>query len=77
MQTPNGQNKFDNKPSLQHVEQEFIENLRLHGIDQIATSLQMIHDMALYHSDCSINDREKIALYDLKVLWEGVLGLEG
>ncbi|MDR6806041.1 hypothetical protein J2Y45_003233 [Dyadobacter sp. BE34] len=31
----------------------------------------MIHDLALYHSDVPLDQVEKSALFDLKVLWEG------
>jgi hypothetical protein len=32
----------------------------------------MIHDLALYHSDIPFDQAEKSALFDLKVLWEGL-----
>jgi hypothetical protein len=38
---------------------------------ELAHSLKMIHDLALYHSDISFDTAEKSALFDLKVLWEG------
>jgi len=35
---------------------------------ELAEELMLIHDIALYHSDYSINEEEKTALYQLKHL---------
>lgn len=32
----------------------------------------MIHDLALYHSDIPLDQAQKSALFDLKLLWEGL-----
>jgi hypothetical protein len=32
----------------------------------------MIHYLTLYHSDLALETGEKSALFDLKVLWEGL-----
>jgi len=35
---------------------------------ELAEELMVIHDIALYQSDCSIEEKEKTALYQLKQL---------
>ena len=50
---------------------EFLEYLRFYGLGQLSSSLRLIHDLALYHSDMPFNEPEKSALFDMKVLWEG------
>lgn len=51
---------------------EFIEFVLFYGASELSKSLRMVHDMALYHSDISINADEKRALFGVKCLWEGV-----
>ena len=58
--------------SLNSVEQEFIGNLKFQGIEELIKSLKMIHDFALYHTDLCFDTEEKIALFNLKFLWEGL-----
>ena len=50
---------------------EFWYLVESQGCKELAHSLRMIHDLALYHSDVPFNAEEKSALFDLKVLWEG------
>jgi hypothetical protein len=57
-------------------EEEFIQFVKFHGIEQLAQSLRMIHDLALYHTDTPFDAEEKTALFDLKVLWEGLERME-
>jgi len=84
MQTPNGQtaclngnhvesvNGSEILKSLNPIEQEFIGNLKFQGIEELIESLKMIHDFALYHTDLCLDTPEKIALFNLKFLWEGL-----
>ena len=58
--------------SLNSVEQEFIDNLKFQGIEELVNSLKMTHDFALYHTDLCFDTEEKIALFNLKFLWEGL-----
>ncbi|PZO29553.1 MAG: hypothetical protein DCE86_10840 [Flavobacteriaceae bacterium] len=51
---------------------EFIEFVLFYGTSELSKSLKLVHDMALYHSDISINADEKRALFGVKCLWEGV-----
>jgi hypothetical protein len=51
---------------------EFIEFVLFYGASELSKSLKLVHDMALYHSDISINAEEKRALFSVKCLWEGV-----
>lgn len=58
--------------SINSVEQEFIDDLKFQGIEELISSLKMIHDFALYHTDLCFDTPEKIALFNLKFLWEGL-----
>ncbi|WP_299557204.1 hypothetical protein [Seonamhaeicola sp.] len=53
-------------------EKEFVDNLKLHGIEEVITSLKKIHDLALYNTNVCFNTDEKQALFNLKLLWEGL-----
>ncbi|GAA0894126.1 hypothetical protein GCM10009122_38060 [Fulvivirga kasyanovii] len=55
---------------LTPTEQEFISCIKFLGIDELIFSLKMTHNLALYHTDLSIDQEEKNALFNLKVLWE-------
>ncbi|WP_109831122.1 hypothetical protein [Reichenbachiella versicolor] len=57
---------------LNSIEQEFIGNLKFHGIEELIESLKMVHDFALYHTDLCFDTPEKTALFNLKFLWEGL-----
>ena len=48
----------------------FIDFILFHGVLELSKSLKLIHDLALYHSDISLDTSEKSALFDLKILWE-------
>ncbi|MEH6659920.1 hypothetical protein [Leeuwenhoekiella marinoflava] len=50
----------------------FLAALQFHGFADLAASLHCIHDLALYHSQIPFDEAEKSALYDLKLLWEGL-----
>ncbi|GGM82812.1 hypothetical protein GCM10010967_13140 [Dyadobacter beijingensis] len=50
---------------------EFWYLVESQGCKELAHSLRMVHDLALYHSDIPFDTAEKSALFDLKVLWEG------
>lgn len=54
---------------------EFIEFVLFYGASELSKSLKLVHDMALYHSDISINAGEKGFLYNLKLLWEAIEGI--
>ena len=86
MQTPNGQSPcLDILPasatndtrkvskinkSLSPAQAEFLDFIMFHGITELSKSLKLIHDLALYHSDIPIDEVEKSALFDLKILLE-------
>ena len=53
-------------------EKDFFEHIKLHGIDEFIHALKMIHDFALYHTDLCFDTDEKDALYNLKILWQGL-----
>jgi len=56
---------------LTESQAEFWYLVECQGCNELAHSLKMIHDLALYHTDVPIDMAEKSALYDVKVLWEG------
>lgn len=47
------------------AEIKLFERINLHRPGALANSLQFVHDLALYHSDISINTDEKNMLYDV------------
>ncbi|GAB5525409.1 MAG: hypothetical protein Roseis2KO_32810 [Roseivirga sp.] len=57
-------------------EDDFIQTLQVHGFHEMAGSLKLVHDIALYHSDYPIETGEKSALNDLRVIWEGLSELK-
>ena len=57
--------------SMTQAQADFFDLIFFHGISELATSLRMMHDLALYHSDVPFDRTEKNALFDLKLLWEG------
>ena len=57
---------------LNTSESEFLDFVKFHGIEVFVSSLKMIHDFALYHTDLCFVTEEKNALFNLKILWEGL-----
>ncbi len=57
---------------LNASEAEFLDFVKFHGIDELIKSLKMVHDFALYHTDLCLDTQEKNALFNLKILWEGL-----
>ncbi|WP_439582041.1 hypothetical protein [Dyadobacter bucti] len=58
--------------TITSAEADILYLIDTQGSRELARSLRMIHDMALYHSDISFDEPQKSALYDLKLLWEGL-----
>ncbi len=46
----------------------FLNFLEEYGAKELIESLRAVHDIALYHSELSINQREKGELFDVKLL---------
>jgi len=69
--TSDARNVSKVKVLLTPSQHEFIDFVLFSGVRELSNSLKMIHDLALYHSDIPVNDAEKGALYNLKLLWEG------
>jgi hypothetical protein len=57
---------------LTQSQAEFWYLVECQGSRELAHSLKMVHDLALYHSDIPFDTAEKSALFDVKVLWEGL-----
>ena len=92
MQTSNGLGVDSNKHSvnptndarhalnvstpLTQSQAEFWYLVECQGYKELAQSLRMVHDLALYHSDVPFDKAEKSALFDVKVLWEGFEKME-
>ena len=62
--------------SLTPSQAEFIDLIMCHDVLELSRSLKLIHDFALYHTDIPFDEEEKSALYNLKVLWEGLEQME-
>ncbi|TLV02912.1 hypothetical protein [Dyadobacter luticola] len=56
---------------LTQSQAEFLYLIGCQGYRELSQSLQLVHDLALYHSNIPFGDSEKAALFDLKLLWEG------
>ena len=77
MQTPNGQSPEN--PSLNEdsviMSEPLIQSLRdlILSFDhrEMAEALRLVHDITLYSSDITLEEKEKSALFQLKILWEG------
>ncbi|TLV01341.1 hypothetical protein [Dyadobacter luticola] len=50
---------------------EFWYLIECQGCKELAHSLKMVHDLALYHSDVPFDTAEKSALFDVNLLVEG------
>jgi hypothetical protein len=86
MQTPNGQSVRLNSHSVRttsnarnaskiHLtvtpaQAEFVRFFSENEIPVFSDSLKLAHDLVLYHTDVVLDDEEKLALYNLKQLWE-------
>jgi hypothetical protein len=56
---------------LTHSQAEFWYLIECQGYKELAHSLKMVHDLALYHSDVPFDTAEKSALFDVNLLVEG------
>ncbi len=81
MQTPNGQcacldgHSENTTVDTRHVSKaqlRFLDYIRFHREEELSKSLKLIHDLSLYHSDVPFDKSERAALFDLKILWEGL-----
>ena len=64
------QNAPQAKKNLKDAQEEFLAFITFHGIEELCQSLQLIHDLALYHSYICFDNHEKSALYNVKILSE-------
>ncbi|WP_031530886.1 hypothetical protein [Dyadobacter crusticola] len=56
---------------------EFWYLIECQGCKELAHSLKMVHDLALYHSDVPFDTAEKSALFDVNLLVEGFQKMAG
>jgi hypothetical protein len=70
-------NALKTKISLSPPQAELIDFILFHGASGLSNSLKIIHDLALYHSDVPFDKAEKVALFDLKLLWEQLEQMDG
>ena len=47
---------------------ELLKLIYFHGAREMARSLKLVHNIALYHSDFPLDDKEKSSLYDVITL---------
>ena len=77
MQTPNGQPCEVSSQTSESVimSESLIQSLRdlILSFDhkEMAEALRLVHDITLYFSDIILEEKEKSALFQLKILWEG------
>ena len=78
MQTPKGQprEKCSSQPTDPVImPEDLIASLRelILSFDhrEMAEALRLVHDTTLYFSDITLEEKEKSALFQLKILWEG------
>ncbi len=67
--------EFDGSKHLKFVtvpEKKLVEDIKFHGIEEFIKSLKMIHDFALYNTNLCFDTDDKNALFNLKILWEGL-----
>ena len=55
----------------------YSQGLKSQGCKELAHSLKMVHDLALYHSDIPFDTAEKSALFDVNLLVEGFQRMAG
>jgi hypothetical protein len=70
--TNDARHALDVGAPLTQRQADFLYIVDCQGCRELSQSLKMIHDLALYHSDIPFDQAEKSALFDLKVLWEGL-----
>ena len=70
--TNDARHALDVGAPLTQSQADFLYIVDCQGCRELSQSLKMIHDLALYHSDIPFDQAEKSALFDLKVLWEGL-----
>ena len=70
------QNLHQTQKSLKEAREEFLAFIIFHGVEELCQSLQLIHDLALYHSYTCFDNHEKSALYNVKILSEQLALLE-
>ncbi|WP_439558117.1 hypothetical protein [Dyadobacter sp.] len=64
--------RYASNPStmLTKSQAEFWYAIECQGYKELAHSLKMVHDLALYHSDVPFDKAEKSALFDVNLLVE-------
>jgi hypothetical protein len=62
---------------LTQSQAEFWYLVECQGCKELAHSLKMVHDLALYHSDVPCDTAEKSALFDVNLLVEGFQRMAG
>ena len=55
---------------------ELLKLIYFHGAQEVAKSLQIVHDIALYHSDFPLDSDEKASLYDVNALSKVLANVE-
>ncbi|WP_431121202.1 hypothetical protein [Flagellimonas flava] len=57
---------------LSPAQTQLLEFINALDAPDLVQSLKLVHNLALYHSDISINEEEKVALCWAKGLWEHI-----
>jgi hypothetical protein len=75
--TSNARHASNASTPLTDSQAEFWYLIECQGYKELAHSLKMVHDLALYHSDVPFDTAEKSALFDVNLLVEGFQKLGG
>lgn len=70
--TCNARNALKAKPTVTPAQAEFLQFFSKTEMPGISNSLKLAHELVLYHTDVVLDDEEKLALYNLKSLWEEI-----
>lgn len=72
--TGNARNALKNGPTPTPAQAEFIRFLsgNKNELPDFSSGLKLVHDLVLYHTDVPLDDDEKLALYNIKQLWEEI-----
>jgi hypothetical protein len=70
--TGNARNASKIHLTVTPAQAEFVRFFSENEIPAFSNSLKLAHDLVLYHTDVVLDDEEKLALYNLKQLWEEI-----
>lgn len=70
--TCNARHALKAKSTVTPAQAEFLQFFSKTEMPGISSSLKLAHELVLYHTDVVLDDEEKLALHNLKMLWEEI-----